>query len=260
MPKLRPLPAVPSQLRVQARGAIGVDRKAKAILGYVVAQKGHFKKPGRGQFDDASLAEIVRLGNADNKGLRSRWTHPTLSADGLGKHLGRSKHYRVDGDRVRGDLYLSETAFEGNPNGNLGDYLLDLAEEDPDALSSSLVLDLDQERVLDKKGRPVLGEDGEPLPPIWRPTKLIASDIVDTGDAVDGLLSVDTLPDSLVRRATEFLNQQFGADVSREVLESRVYAWFDRYLGMRFGEVQEPADTGTDMLRRKLAMKAREFA
>jgi len=250
------IPAVSRYLRASARGAIGVDREAKIVRGYVLAQKGLFKSEGRGQFDDRSLDLIVRLANQSpqkDRGLRSRWTHPTLSADGLGKHLGRAYNVRRDGDKVRGDLHLSETAFEGNPNGNLGQYVLDLAEEDPDALSSSLVLETDYEQVLDDKGRPKRDADGNEIPPVWLPKKLLASDIVDTGDAVDGLLSVDGLPDAIVRRATEMIDQQFGEDCSREVLTERLLGWLGKYLELRYGD--EPAATPVDVLRKKLQMQ-----
>src|SRR5262249_27424355 len=72
----------------------------------------------------------------------------------------------------------------------------------------------------------------------WMPTKLHAADIVDTGDAVDGLLSagvdVDNLPDAVVRRGAELLDRMFGG-CEREVIEARCLAWLDRDLAMRFG-------------------------
>lgn len=264
MPSGLKIPAVSKYLRASARGAIGVDRDAKVIRGYVMAQKGLFKSEGRGQFDDRSLDLIVKLANQAplrDRGLRSRWTHPTLSADGLGKHLGRAYNVRRDGDKVRGDLHLSETAFEGNPNGNLGQYVLDLAEEDPDAISSSLVLDTDYEFLRDDKGRAKKDADGNEIPPVWLPKKLFASDIVDTGDAVDGLLSIDGLPDAIVRRATEMIDAQFGEEVSREVLTERMLSWFAKYLELRYGDedtLSAGADrvgTPVDVLRKKLHLQ-----
>jgi hypothetical protein len=74
-------------------------------------------------------------------------------------------------------------------DGNLGGYVMDLAESDPDALSSSLVLQTEKVQILDEKGRPKKDDKGEDVPPVWLPTKLHASDVVDTGDAVDGFLS-----------------------------------------------------------------------
>ena len=164
---MRTMPALPGRLRAMLPGAkpLGVDREAKVIRGYVVAQLGAFKTAGRGQFDDASLRQIVDLMGKHPKGLRSRFAHPTESNDGLGSYLGRAKNPRMDGDRVRADLHLDPTSFS-SPNGNLGGYLLDLAESDSDALSSSLVLQADKEAVLDAKGKPALDQDGQPVPPV----------------------------------------------------------------------------------------------
>src|SRR5262245_5501711 len=184
----------------------GVDRAAGMLRGYVVAQLGPFKSDGRGEFDDKSLEMIVELGNAAPKGLKSRLGHPTLSEDGIGKHLGRSRDYRMGKaldartgkmvKAVRGDLVFDSSAHD-TPHGDLAGYIMNLAESDPLALSSSLVLETDQVMRLEEDGTPKLGPDGEPLPPLWRPTKLHASDIVDTGDAVDGLLSAGELAQAL---------------------------------------------------------------
>ena len=146
---------------------------------------------------------------------------------------------------VRGDLFLDKTALEEPIGGGkpLGIYVMDLAESDPDALSSSLVLEADQEFRLDKKKRPLEDESGNPLPPLWRPTKLHGFDVVDTGDAVDGLLSAQLgfgdLPDGLVRQATQVLDQAFP-EAERSVVESRVKGWLAAYLAYRFDE--EPAE------------------
>lgn len=229
MPKV--MPVEPRFLRATVTGRpVGVDRDKKIIRGYVVAQAGDFKTPGRGAFDLRSLQTIVGMMNKSAAGLKSRFAHPTLSDDGLGKFLGRSKNARLDGDqgrRVRADLHLDPTSFK-TPHGDLGTYVMELAESDPDALSSSLVLMADDEERVDAKGKPLVGEDGEPVSPIWRPTKLHASDIVDTGDAVDGLLSAETLPDAAVRQGCELLDRVFSGQ-PWEVVEARCLAWLGRY-------------------------------
>jgi hypothetical protein len=224
---------------------VGVDRENKRINGYVVAQEGAFKTQGRGQFDLNSLKKIKALMNQSSKGLKSRFTHPNLSNDGLGKYLGRLSNPRMDVLRltkggkpvlihaVRADLQLDDSAFN-TPSGDLGTYILDLAESDPDALSSSLVLTADQEEQLDPKTKqPLRDEGGNPLPPIWRPKVLHASDIVDTGEAVDGLLSIDGLPDALVRQATELLNSHCSG-MDYETAKRTLYGFADRYLSNRY--------------------------
>ena len=236
---------------------IGVDREARVLRGYVVAQAGPFKDR-RGEFDEQALTDVVRLMRLNKFGTKSRFTHPNLSDDGLGKFLGRAKSPRLDQVRtadgktvsaVRADLHFSATAGEGNPHGNLAEYVMRLAEEDADAMSSSLVLQVKQEHRLEPDGTRKKDAAGTPLPPLWRPQSIHASDIVDTGDAVDGLLAaslgpefaaeLDLLPDGIVRQATALIDQQFpGAD--RAELEARLTRFLARYLDYRFG--QTPPD------------------
>lgn len=242
------MPAQPHYLRATATGrAVKVDREAKVLRGYVVAQEGRFKDD-RGEFNAQSLSEIVRVGNAVRGGLRSHFTHADLSGDGLGKFLGRSKDFALsttsDGrgkvvKAVRGDLHFDKTAFD-TPSGNLAGYVMDLAESDPDAISSSLVIVPRREQQVDERGRAKLDAEGEPLPPLWFPEQLKGSDIVGEGAAVDGLLSVDYVqelnPDDFVRLASRGLDKLF-ADQPREVVEARCREYLERYLNRRYPPV-----------------------
>ena len=179
-------------------GMIGVDQETNTIKGYIVAATGVFKS-GRGEFDGSSLRAAYKLMKAAPNGLRSRFGHPTPHSDGLGKFLGRAKNPTLetlpDGTEVlRADLVIDPTALEMAPMGGtpLGAYVLALAKSDSGALSSSLQLTVDREFRLDAKGRPKLDAGGQPLPPLWRPTSLLASDLVDEGDATPALLSAAT--------------------------------------------------------------------
>ncbi len=225
---------------------INIDRDAAIIFGFAVAQEGPFKSEGRGEFDVKALKTIRKL-MAENgpNGTKSHFTHADLSNDGLGKFLGRARKPRMDTiekdgkeiQLVRADLHFDPTALEEPVGGGrpLADYVMALAESDPGALSSSLVLTVDEEFRIEKDGRPKRDEEtGEVLPPLWRPQKIHATDIVSEGDAVDDLLSVDGLPDNLVRRGSALLDKQFSG-CSREVVEARCQAYLTRYLHNRFG-------------------------
>lgn len=244
---------------------IGVDREAKVIRGMVLAQEGPFKDP-RGEFGKADISSIVRLASTKSGGLKSHLAHATLSDDGIGKFLGRVRDVRLDRARIerdgktqqimaaRGDLHFDSSAFK-TPHGDLATYVMDLASSDPDAISSSLVLEVDEEFRLDAKGNPLADRSGKMLPPLWHPTKLHASDIVDTGAAVDGLLSADDWGkalsvgltpelrkllrfDRLARLASQCLDGMF-AKRGREEITNRVARWLRRYLDNRFGRLEE---------------------
>ena len=240
----KPMPARPAMLRAGiAHGRpVRVDRQAEVIHGYTLAQEGPFKSQGRGEFDRAALQTIVTLANAHPKGLKCRFQHPSLSDDGLGKLVGRLDPGSAYLDKsgpvwlARADLRVMPISHEALA-GDIGKYVLDLAEQDPDAFSSSLVVEHDEEFRREKDGTLTRDAAGEVLPPLWRPTKLWATDVVDTGDAVDGLLSaqnlsVDDLPDALQRRGWEALDKLFAGQPA-DVVRERVAAYVERYVAAR---------------------------
>lgn len=248
-------------LKADTQGApVGVDREGNVLRGYVVAQEGPFKSEGRGEFDLKSLKSVRQLMASNKGGTKVRFGHPTLSADGIGTFLGRAHNptmstVKGNVNAVRADLHFDKTALDDMPNGGkpLGNYVMDLAESDPDALSSSLVLMKVDEYRLDSKGRRKMNEEGYELPPLWRPTDIHASDLVDTGDAVDGLLSAslstDGLRDGDVRAVCEMLDRKF-AKLSRDELRAKVDEYLSRYLAYRFSE-------GDDDVERRRRVKLR---
>lgn len=264
MPKLK---ANPDWLRANFTAPrVGVDRENKVILGYVVAQEGPFRETDpRGEFDQQSLSTIVQLMTAKQGGLKSRFGHPSLSSDAVGTSVGRARDPYLDSVRVerdgrivelravRANLHLDPSAFEANPNGNLGEYLMTVAESDRGLISSSLVLQVDEEYRLNKDGTPQTDKDGVPLPPLWRPTVLHASDITDEGAAVDNLLSTGGANrlDGVVREACKMLDSVFmGQD--RDVVEERCRAWLGRYLEMRFPRMARKPTPHLDAVRLKM--------
>lgn len=239
---------------------VGIDRQANVIRGYVVAQAGPFKSEGRGEFDHKSLKLIWRQ-MRDNEsggrtGTKSRLGHPTLSADGIGAYLGRARNPQMSeaGGReaVRADLHLDRTAFESPTHGNIGKYVMDLAESDPSALSSSLVLQVDEEWRLDSKGRKVRDDLGNELPPLWRPTRIHASDVVDTGDAVDDFLCVslaaEGLPDAIVRELYPIAKRALAGKSKSEILRI-VNSWARRFADLAGTDDEE------EELRRRIKRK-----
>lgn len=256
--------ANPEWLRANMKGAAAVDREKHIISGVILAEEGPFKSQGRGEFDRAAIRSIVKMANERPAGLKSRFAHPGLSSDGIGTMLGRMKGaytekiMRETGTDESGrpmfkevlaakaDLHLSPTSFE-TPNGNLGKYVEDLAAEDPDAFGTSLVLQVNQEYRLDKQGKPLKDDNGDDLPPLWIPTKLHASDVVDDGDATRSFLSADilaSLPDGIVRQGCQLLDAQFAGQ-AKDVIRARLSAFIDRYLSYRFGDDDDMGCTMT---------------
>lgn len=171
-----------------ARGGARVDRKTEVISGFAVVTKG-ITKDERGEFDDEALEKIIDLGNKQNMGAKSRFGHPNMSNTALGTFLGRVKNFKRDGEIVRADLHIDPTAHK-TPDGDLADYVMSLAESDPDAFGSSMVIHWDEEYRREKDGTLTKGKDGKDLPPLIRVKKLNSVDIVDDPAANDGLFGV----------------------------------------------------------------------
>ena len=250
-------------LRVPVLGhGMGVDREAEnkcggkgIIRGVVMAQMGPFKSEGRGEFDLIALQTVQRLTSSAPNGNKCRLAHPDESHDGVDKTLGRFYDTRLDtvAERdsegtlktdtipcVRGDLHLNPAADKGPFK--MGDYVMTLAETDPDIFSTSLVLQTEKEFRLNPDGTPQVDADGERLPPLWRPTKIMACDVVSTGDACDGLLAkmggdVETLsglPNGTVFQGVAMLDKQF-AGKPRSFVEGHCLGFLRRYLDRRYG-------------------------
>lgn len=175
------------QSRREPADTIGVDREKKALLGFVVARAGEARGHGF-DLDEVTLNQIVEMGNAVSggvklsdkggpvDGLKMRFTHPGKFGDPLGTHLGRVRNFRREGDVVRADGYFSRTAHSSPKYGDMATYLMDLAEDDPEAFAASVAIKHSLETA--KGSRPKL-----------RISKLAAIDFVGDAAAADAVFS-----------------------------------------------------------------------
>lgn len=188
MERFRSLPVKSNQLRV--------DRDQRVIFGVSAAQA--VEALGHGvMLDEKSLDQLVNMGNASQRGIKSRFTHPGMSADGLGKYLGRLRDFRREGDKAIADLHLSGLASK-SPSGDLGAYVMDMATNEPDMFGMSVVIDMDRVwRLADGSERPYYDDGTESAPkdaldqlPVARIKQFVACDAVDEPAANrDGLFS-----------------------------------------------------------------------
>lgn len=200
-------------------GGVRVNRKEKVIDGFAVVTKG-VTHDERGEFDDIALDSVVEFGNKTNAGVKSRFGHPNMSSTALGTFLGRVKNFRRDGDIVRADLHIDPTAHE-TPDGDLAGYVMNLAESDPQAFGSSMVIHWDEEFREEKT------EDGKDLPPFIRVKKLMSVDIVDDPAANNGLFGMPFFSESVRPSAemTAFLDRFFNQPEAVE----KVISFLERY-------------------------------
>ena len=199
---------------------LGVDREAKAIRGVIVAEEGPFKSKGRGEFDAKAIREIAKIGNSKPNGLKSILSHPERAKDEILALLGRAVNYTVDTvSRVvdgvkaevlaaRADLMFGDYAFT-SPYGNLAEHVMNVVESDGDALGMSLQIDPDVSYRTDRRGRPLMNEAGQPLPPLWYPRDLVGVDVVGDGDATRSMLSASSAPVCVIK---EYLGRMYGPE------------------------------------------------
>ncbi len=182
-------------------GEVRVNREQEVISGFAVVTKG-VTHDERGEFDDLALDTVVELGNKSKMGVKSRFGHPNMSSTALGTLLGRTRNFRRDGDVVRADLHIDPTAHQ-TPDGDLAGYVMGLAQSDPEAFGSSMVIHWDAE---DQKE---LGEGGKVLPPFIRVKKLMSVDVVDDPAANNGLFGTQFFSESVKPSAemTAFLDR-----------------------------------------------------
>lgn len=87
--------------------------------------------------DEVTLSQVAQQGNALGK-VKSRFTHPGLCADGMGKMLGHASNFRVQGDKTVCDLAFIDAAAQ-SPEGDLRAYVLKLAQDAPADFGLSIV-------------------------------------------------------------------------------------------------------------------------
>lgn len=180
--------------------------------------------------DDVTLSQVAEQAGQGKHGIKSRFTHPSMSADGMGRHLGRIKDVRVEGDRVLGDLHFAKSAHS-TPDGNLAEYVMELAEEDPAAAGLSIVFEHDAEReeayrasFSDSDGFDSPDENNFKNLPHVRLAKLRAADVVDEPAAnPEGMFDAQPLArhvDDLLSYAAGLSEEKpkslaFGVDADR---------------------------------------------
>jgi hypothetical protein len=123
---------------------VGGRYGAGLIEGFAVITRG--EALGHGFWIDRDFVSQVNTALAGNRsGVKSRFTHPDLSGDGLAKGLGRV-YWREseDEDISRGDLHLWESSRK-SPDGDLGGYILERAKEDPESFGASIAFVYDLE-------------------------------------------------------------------------------------------------------------------
>jgi len=223
------------------------------------------------------------------EGLRGRWTHGDLSADGLGRHLGKWENVRPEPFqlcracnvevqeltcprckqeallewRTVGDFAFDRSAYKLRPDGldvPAPVYLMDRAQEDPRSLGISVVARFEFED-------DAAFEDEEPvrLARVASRGDLLRGDwVADPAANPVGLHAGTDTPSELTEGAVQALDR-IVARVGAEQAKTRALAFLARYFGDSFREevhaeaaLRESEEPGTlrarvDALQQELA-------
>ena len=240
----------------------GINREAGIIEGVKVCTAGEAQ--GHDVSLDAEFVDtVVRFGNERKQGLKARFGHPNMCSTALGTFLGRYKNFRKetttrdDGSEAIAavaDMFMSNEAKE-TPNGNLYDYVLGLAENEPDMFGTSIVFTPGREYRKTAAGENVYEptDSKEPLSAeVYVECKTLhACDCVDDPAANDGLFSRFS-QETVAGQMTEFLDlnpEIWGAiQTNPSILEalSRYGNKMDEFIS-RYREYRKQNKEGKDM-------------
>ena len=176
-------------------------------------------------------------------GLKSRHSHPSESADGTGRLLGRFVGpARIENDKVIADLHIAKAAHK-SPEGNLANYYFELADSSPEDIGASIVFrhDHDAEREFYREnyaeglGFVSPDKDNENNYPHCRLSTLKACDMVDDPAANSGGM-FSTKFDEIPEAADRFMAYLIGSESEEPessmfgVDAGRARAYVARYL------------------------------
>lgn len=202
-----------------------VDRELGVIHDVVIVQEGVDKDSG--YFDTDFINALVNGGNAQSKGVKSRFGHPNMCKTTLGTFIGRYKNFRVitedDKQKAIADLHLDEITKKTQVEGqgiSYFDYICDMAEKNSDMFGNSIHFKADVEYI----DYEMNGEAQTVERYIYE--SLVASDLVDSPAATDELFKSS---DDFGVLGTQFLDENPAIFKALEDNPTLIEDFFKRY-------------------------------
>jgi len=216
----------------QVRRSLKVDRE-NLVIRDVVAMKAFTEALGHGMVSDMKTIQMMkRLADQKPNGIRSRFGHPGMSENAMGRKIAIARNFRIRGDALIHDLHLLESArkspvFSQDPL----EYIMDMAENHPSEIAESVVMRAERVWVLedgrevpfhaeeekpDKFGNKTARDrNGRPLAattdlPVIRPVKFYFVDLVSEGALThDGLFEPEFLAEMFSDTSSEYAQLAF---------------------------------------------------
>lgn len=203
-----------------------VDAETRIISDVILCQVGEAKGHGvhlEQSFIDAGIAYAQK--HHSKIGMKCRFGHPAMSNDALGTEVGRYHNFKVVDDKMVADLHVYKSANLSPTHPGAGDWILSMAEEDPNAIMTSIVFTPGKKYQYDDEGNKYFlklvydsfgahyatenpDKKFDPNKKIFVELKeLWGNDLVDEGAATDKLFSAIANPDKFAVIATTFLDE-----------------------------------------------------
>lgn len=214
-----------------------IDLDSGVIPGVAIATEGEIK--GHGMYaDSVFIQQVVDSANEQPQGVKARFGHPNMCYEAMGTYLGRFTNYRVEGDKAIADLQLDDSAKQ-SPNGDLHQYVLKMASDNPDMFGTSIVF----KPARSEHKEIEVGNDGETEEREFaRLESLLATDIVDSPAANEGLFSQFS-HDDIAFQITDFLDNH---PEIWEIVDANPEA-YEEFLGRYAAYKEQTNPTGTDL-------------
>lgn len=250
-----------------------VDVENGTITDVVMCQVGEAKGHGV-HLEQSFIDDLVAYAQEhfSEAGLKARFSHPAMCSSPMGTQLGMFKNFRVRENQAIADLHLLESADKSPTNPGMREWMLSMAQEQPDFVMSSIVFAQKGLYQYDDEGKRVDLETnrwGEPMD--YDRDKevfvvmgsLYYCDLVEAGAATDNLFSARFNQDKFAVQVVDFLQEKpellnflkrkpeviagFAAKLGIE-LPKPTYTFGDKFDALKgiFGTPEKPDTTMLD--------------
>lgn len=123
------------QLRTSSSKPSAVDVANRTISGVVVMELGKIQDYRAYNLDQEFATALLNSAKKQKKGVMSNFGH---NYDNLGKRLGRMSNFTQEGSKIIADLEVFEAADKSPGYPGMGAYVLEMAQEDAEAIMLSI--------------------------------------------------------------------------------------------------------------------------
>lgn len=191
------------------KGRVDFDKR---IIYDVVLIEPNREATGHGMYVDQTMVnQVIELGQAGPEiGFKAKFDHPSMCFSSMGSQLGRLRNFREgDNGKAIADLHVGSYTKDA-PGGDMGKWLLSVAEEDPNQVGFSIVFSSAES----KNYEPSENEDANDpkfLYPHARIDAFYGADVVDEGAATSSLFQAETMlnnPEIITEKIEKYFNDK----------------------------------------------------